>query len=277
MKIGVYGAAFGLFIAIAMIAGAFLPFTNVNQPEISDNKTGLSMAATAPAAVTTDLSDTAALHAEIRNYILRNPEVLVEAFEILEQRQQLENVQADFERVSANADALWNDPASYVGGNPDGPIVIVEFLDYKCGFCKRAHPEMKALIERNDDIRLIRKEFPILGPESILGSRAAIAVLLNDGPEAYNSFSDSLMEFGGQIREPVLRRLAERAGADADAMMETMNTVEVNRIIQANRALGQRLGISGTPSYVFGDRLVRGFLPLDRMEETVSILRRIEN
>ncbi|MEL6583607.1 MAG: DsbA family protein [Pseudomonadota bacterium] len=219
--------------------------------------------------------DRETLHAEIRDYIIRNPEVLVEAFDVLEQRQQLAEAQADFARVRDNAEALWSDPNSFVGGNLDGEIVIVEFLDYKCGFCKRAHPEVKALIERNDDIKLIRKEFPILGPESILASRAAISVLLNDGPEAYASMSDSLMSFGGRVTENVLRRFAERAGADADAMMAKMEDVEVSRIIQSNRALGQRLGISGTPSFVFGERLVRGFLPLPQMEETVTLLRRM--
>jgi protein-disulfide isomerase len=274
MKLGFYGGVFVLALSGAAVFGAFQsikPLPSAAPAPTMDTAT--IPTSDAPAA----LPDRATLHAEIRDYILRNPEVLVEAFEVLEQRQQLAEAQQDAQRVLANADALWNDPNSYVGGNVDGTITIVEFLDYKCGFCKRAHPEMKALLANHDDIRIIRKEFPILGQESILASRAAIAVLLNDGPEVYNDMSDSLMSFGGQITENVLRRFAQRAGADADAMLASMNDVEVSRIIQSNRALGQRLAISGTPSFIFGDRLVRGFLPLDRMEDTVALLRRLEN
>lgn len=278
-SLGVFGA--GIALAVLVAFGAAWPHLvapTPAQPDAPRVATTEARVAEAPAPVPLGegLSlDRDTLHAEIRDYIIRNPEVLVEAFEVLEQRQQLAEAQADFTRVRDNAEALWSDPNSYVGGNLEGEIVIVEFLDYKCGFCKRAHPEVKALIERNDDIKLIRKEFPILGTESILASRAAIAVLLNDGPEAYASMSDSLMAFGGQVNENVIRRFAERAGADPDAMLARMDDVEVSRIIQSNRALGQRLGISGTPSFVFGERLVRGFLPLAQMEETVALLRRM--
>lgn len=277
MKSNLFAGLFGAALLGATAVGVFYAPEPAAPLAPTTPATAEPAAALPPAPGFEEISDRRALHAEIRDYILRNPEVLVEAFEVLEQRQQLAEAQADVQRVNANADALWNSPTDYVGGNVDGPITIVEFLDYKCGFCKRAHPEMQALLERNDDIRIIRKEYPILGQESIVASRAAISVLLNDGPEAYSEMSDNLMEFGGQITENVLVRFAERSGADADAMLARMNDVEVNRIIQNNRALAQRMGISGTPTFVFGDRLVRGFLPLDRMEETVAILRRLEN
>ena len=230
-----------------------------------------------PSAPPLHAEERAAFGQVIRDYLIENPEVLVEAFRVLEERQMLAEEQADFERVRANADALWNDSESWIGGNLDGEITIVEFIDYKCGFCKRAKPEVDALVAANADVRIIRREFPILGPESVLATRAALSVLNTDGPDAYEALSDQLMTFTGPITENVLRRFAERAGADADAMIAGMDDVEISQQIQSNRALAQRLGITGTPSFIFDERLVRGFLPQAQMEQTLELIRNINN
>ncbi|MEL7215683.1 MAG: DsbA family protein [Pseudomonadota bacterium] len=271
-------------IALAVAtAGAFALGIGVAQApapavvQSSDALPPVPAALAAPSAPTLPADERAAFEQVIRDYLIENPEVLVEAFSVLEERQMLAEAQADFDRVRANADALWNDPESWVGGNLEGEITIVEFVDYKCGFCKRAKPEVDALVAANADVRIIRKEFPILGPESVLASRAALAVLRTEGPDAYASLSDQLMSFTGTVTESVLRRFAERAGADPDAMFAQMDSVEISRQIQSNRALAQRLGITGTPSFIFGERLVRGFLPQAQMEQTLELIRNINN
>jgi protein-disulfide isomerase len=229
-----------------------------------------------PAVLAPVTPDRERLDAEFRRYLLQNPEIMVEVFDLLEARQRIAAEAAEADMVRAEARALYDDGFSFVGGNPDGAITVVEFVDYKCGFCKRAHPEMTQLIANNDDIRFIRKEFPILGPESVMASRAALSVLETAGPDAYDTFSDSVMRFGGPINERVLTRFAEEAGADPQAMLDMMDSQTITDRITATRALGQRLDISGTPTFVFGETMVRGYIPLETMEETVARLRRIQ-
>ncbi len=114
--------------------------------------------------------------AEVRAYLLDNPEVLIEAISVLEARQQQAQINGDLALVAQYSEAIFNDGYSFVGGNPDGDITIVEFLDYRCGFCKRAFPEVTELIASDGNIRFVIKEYPILGEQSTLASRFALSV-----------------------------------------------------------------------------------------------------
>ncbi|WP_108484181.1 DsbA family protein [Oceaniglobus ichthyenteri] len=211
--------------------------------------------------------------AEVRSYLLENPEVLMEAIAVLEKRQAQAETMNDQQLLINNAQALFNDENSWVGGNPEGDITVVEFMDYKCGYCKRAHPEVSELLARDGNIRLIVKEFPILGDQSLTASQFAIATRRIAGDEAYGEMKDALMTMRGDVTTESLRALADDAGLDTDAIITEMSDPEITQIIQANRALGQRLNINGTPSFVFGDQMVRGYVPLENMEEIVAALR----
>ena len=215
-----------------------------------------------------------AFRAEVRAYLLENPEVLREAIAALEQREREEQAISDLLLVRDNMAALTEDPNSWVGGNPDGDITVVEFLDYRCGFCRRAHPEVTELIETDGNIRLIVKEFPILGEASELSSRFAIATLKTAGPEAYKAAHDALIALRSDVTPQVLEELANTLGLDPGTILPLMASEEVTAIILENRALGQRLGINGTPTFVMQDQLVRGYVPLDEMREIVDELRR---
>lgn len=212
----------------------------------------------------------AAFGEAVREYLLENPQVIMEAVQVLEQRQAEAQSQADKSLVTDNAEAIFEDGHSFVGGNPQGDITLVEFLDYRCGFCRRAHPEVAKLLETDGNIRLIVKEFPILGDQSVLASRYAIATKQIEGGEAYKALSDTLMEFTGDITMPALERMADTLGLDADAIAAQMNSDEVTREIRQNRALAQRLQINGTPTFVLEDELLRGFLPYDEMSRIVE-------
>lgn len=214
-----------------------------------------------------------AFRAEIRTYLLENPEVIMEAVAVLEKRQAEEQASGDSDLVKANAGALFDDGHSWVGGNPKGDITLVEFMDYRCGYCKRAFPEVESLIETDGNIRLIVKEFPILGEQSVLASRFAIATLNVAGDEGYKQVHDALMTFRGDITEPALARLAEGFGLDADAIAAEMGSEAVTEVINKNRALGQRLNITGTPSFVMEDQMLRGYVPLDAMQQIVADIR----
>jgi protein-disulfide isomerase len=213
------------------------------------------------------LTDTerAQFRAEVRAYLLDNPEVIMEAVELLRAREADQQAQADIDLVSANAAEIFDDGYSWVGGNPDGDITLVEFLDYRCGYCKRAHGEVAKLLESDGNIRLIVKEFPILGEQSMLASRFAVATKQVAGDDSYKAVADALMAFNGDISLPALERLSNTFGLDTATIVARMNSDEVSAEIAATRALAQKLAISGTPTFVMQDELLRGYLPYDQM------------
>nr|WP_254899236.1 DsbA family protein [Thalassococcus arenae] len=211
-----------------------------------------------------------AFGAQVRAYLLENPQVIMEAVAVLEQQEAEAQASADVSLVQDNAAALFDDGFSWVGGNPDGDITIVEFIDYRCGYCRRAHPEVTELIESDGNIRFVVKEFPILGDASLVSSRFAIATLITAGPDAYKAVHEALIALEGAPNEATLQRIADTMGLDANAIMAEMESPEVARRIDETRALAQRLQINGTPSFVMGERMVRGYVPLDGMRQIVA-------
>jgi protein-disulfide isomerase len=213
----------------------------------------------------------------VRTYLLSNPEVIMEAVAVLEEREAIQQVEADKALVNENAEALFDDGYSWVGGNPDGDFTIVEFIDYRCGYCRRAHPEVLQLLELDGNIRLVVKEFPILGEASMTSARFAIATQIVAGDEAYESVHNALVALEGNPGAGPLRRLAGTLGLDAEAIMAEMNSDEVTRRIADTRELAQAMRISGTPTFVFGDQMVRGYAPLDAMLEIVAAVRETQD
>lgn len=227
------------------------------------------------AAQATDLSaltpaERADFRAEVRAYLLENPDVLMEAFAVLEQRQAQQAAQNDAQLLAVNAKALYEDPNAWVGGNPKGDVTIVEFIDYRCGYCRKAHSEVEQLIQSDKNIRLIVKEFPILGQDSLRSSQFAIAVKLLHGNDAYKLAHDALIGLKQDTSDTILDRLASSLGFNGDEVLAKMNGVEVKAIIDNNRLLGRRLSITGTPTFVMGDQMVRGYVPLDGMRDIMG-------
>ena len=218
-------------------------------------------------------AERAAFRLEIRSYLMENPEVLMEAIGVLEQREQAAKAGNDVSLAQNYQDQLFNDGHSYVGGNPDGDITIVEFMDYRCGYCKKAFPEVAALIAGDGNIRYIVKEFPILGEASMLASQFAVAVKIVAGDEAYSDVHNTLMEFRGDVNQTNLNRLAESFDLDVAAITVEMGGSEVAQIINDNRLLGQAMQISGTPTFVVQDQMLRGYVPMAQMEQIVVSVR----
>jgi protein-disulfide isomerase len=229
-------------------------------------------------ALATDLSamtdaEREAFRAEVRTYLVENPEVLIEAMDVLNARQAALEAQNDAELVKTNADLLFKDPASWVGGNPDGDITVVEFTDYRCGYCRKAYDEVSELVKSDGNIRFIVKEYPILGEASVTSARFAIAVRQIAGDEAYEQAHDALITLRGDPAPDALSRLAQKLGLDAAEVLARMDTPEVTAVIQANHSLGERMGISGTPTFVIDGTMVRGYVPLDGMRQIVATER----
>ena len=222
-----------------------------------------------PSAMSAD--EKAAFGDAVRAYLLENPEVLTEAIEVLKDRQAAAEATQDVELVKANADDLFADTASYVGGNPEGDITVVEFIDYRCGYCKKAHSEVMDLVNGDGNIRYIVKELPILSEDSATAARFAIATLQVAGPEAYAKVNAGFYEsFRGEVTPDTLSAFADDLGLDAAPILARMEAPEVTKVIEDNHALAQRMQISGTPTFVMGEQMVRGYIPLAHMQQVVA-------
>ena len=211
--------------------------------------------------------------AEMRSYLLENPEVIMEAIDILQQRQDAAQLDADRQLALAHTDALVNDGVSWVGGNPDGDVTLVEFMDYRCTYCKQAFAEVNQLVQGDGNIRFIVKEFPILGAQSKLAAQFAIAVKNLHGPDIYADIHEALMTMRTDITPESLTRLAESFALDPAPLFVAMDGPEVAAELDANAALGNALQITGTPTFVMEDQMLRGYVPLDQMQQIVVAVR----
>lgn len=221
--------------------------------------------------------DTVVVDAEfgekVRSYLLQNPEVIFEAVAEYEMRNTASQADMDLALIDANYNEIFNDGHSWVGGNPDGDLTLVEFMDYQCGFCKRAYPEVTSFLEQDGNVRLIIKEFPILGPESELASRFAIAVKHMAGDAAYGDAHSALMQYEGRYTPEMLTDLAEDLGLDGNDLLAMLDDDAITTILEENRMLAQRLQISGTPSFIMETEFLRGFVPADTLALVAENLR----
>ena len=232
----------------------------------------LFMGMQAAAADLADLSDDdrAAFRDEVRAYLLENPEVIMEAIQVLKDRDAATEVQNDVALVQDNAAALFNSATDWVGGNKDGDITIVEFMDYRCSYCKKANAEIAELVKSDGNIRFILKEYPILGEQSDLAARFAIAVHQVGGDAAYMAAHETLMVMRADITVAALDKISVDLGLDPAAINARMQTPEVAAVIAANRSLGDIMRVNGTPTFVVQKTLLRGYVPLDGMRQIVA-------
>jgi len=210
---------------------------------------------------------------QVREYLLDNPEVIMDVFSILEQRQQQAELESDTLLIASNIEEIQNDGFSWVGGNPDGDITLVEFLDYKCAYCRKAHKEVANLVKTDGNIKLVVKEYPILSEDSYELSRAAVATLQSLGPDAYKKMYNQFIEHNGPVNDQAITFLAKKVGLDGQAIIAQMAQPSVDEHIKRTRALGETLNITGTPTFIFNDQLVRGYVPENSMIDIVAQLR----
>lgn len=215
----------------------------------------------------------AAFGTAVRAYLLENPEVIVEVISVLEERRAVSEAQSDRDLVLSVGDLLFDDGFSHVSGNLDGDINIVEFIDYRCGYCRKAHPEVKEMLAEDGNIRLVYKEYPILGEQSVIASRFAIATRLLFGGVVYEGMQDALMAYTGNMTETALRKLAGSMDVDADAILAEMTSDTVTDEINSNRALGNHMSITGTPTFVLEAEMLRGYVPKAQFMAMVDDVR----
>lgn len=215
-----------------------------------------------------DLS-TEQIEAIVRDYLLREPEIVFQALEELQRRQASAETERQQTAITAHEDQLLRDPEAPVAGNPDGAVTLVEFFDYRCSYCRRVVGSVQALIEEDTDLRMVFKELPVLGEDSIRAARAALASRKQEG---YLPLHFALMD-SDDLSMAGIKRTAEAVGLDAEQLQADMETPEVDAAIQANYELARTLGIEGTPAFVIGDQLIPGAVDRARLEELIAEAR----
>jgi protein-disulfide isomerase len=212
-----------------------------------------------------------AIEAIIHDYLMQNPDVLIEA---LREAEAKANIDAEAKAAQVLHDRrreIFDDPATPVGGNPQGDVAIVEFFDYRCPYCKQVQPAIQKLLDQDQKLRFVYKELPVLGPQSDMAAHAALAARLQG---KYEPFHTLMMAAKGQISDEVVYRIAGSIGLDVDRLKHDMTDPEIDQALNANKSLANALDIRGTPGFIIGDRIIPGAVDLDALKNMVADARK---
>jgi protein-disulfide isomerase len=249
----------GLLPALAFAADAA-------PPAISQTPAPLTAAT---AALTDDQK--AAVEDVVRNLLTaKEPDLVVKAAQEMRRRQEAESAAKTQAAVTANRDQLLGDPTVPVEGNPNGDVTVVEFFDYQCGYCKMAQEAVSKLLATDKNVRMIYKEYPILGPDSVQGSKAALASV-NQGK--YTKFHDTLMNTKGHLSNEIIFTLAKESGLDVEKLKEDMGDDSIEKIMHANIVPAGEIGGRGVPAFVIGEQMFGGAMKYEQMQQAVDDAR----
>jgi protein-disulfide isomerase len=212
-----------------------------------------------------------AIEGIIHDYLLKNPDVLIEALRSAEDKL---NREADAKATTVLNDRekeIFDDPATPVGGNPRGDVTIVEFFDYRCPYCKQVLPVLQTLLKEDHQLRFVYKEMPVLGPVSVVAAHAALAARRQG---KYEAFHAAMMATKGQITDDTVYKVAGSVGLDVDRLKQDMTAPEIEQELKANLALADALNIRGTPGFIVGKKIVPGALDLDALKNMVAEARK---
>ncbi len=206
----------------------------------------------------------------IRQYLMENPEVVRDAMQELERKQQLAEEAARSDSLKAMSSEIFRSKDDLVGGNANGKVTLVEFFDYNCGYCKKAFPDVMKMIDADKDLKLVMKEFPILGPGSVYAARAALA---SRKQGKYWEYHMAMMAHEGRIDEQVADQIAEAQGLDVKKLKADMEADEVNQIIARNMQLADSLKIQGTPAFIIDETIIPGAVGYEALAAAVKQVR----
>jgi protein-disulfide isomerase len=210
----------------------------------------------------------------VHDYLIAHPEVLQEAMSELEKRQSAAEEQKHKAAVKANAAALFSSPDQVTLGNPKGNVTFVEFFDYNCGYCKRAMSDMLTLLKDDPKLKVVLKEFPVLGPGSVEAAHVAVAVRMQDATgKKYLEFHQKLLGGRGQADKARALEVAKEVGLDMTKLLKDIDGPEVKATLAQDFKLAEALGLNGTPSYVIGENVVVGAIGLEGLQEKINVAR----
>ena len=236
----------------------------------------LALCAAPPVASAQSFSDSQRGDIEtiVKNYLLAHPEVVEEAITELSKRQAAAETAKHEATIDKNATAIFNSPRGVTVANKDGDVTFVEFFDYNCGYCKRAMADMLELMKTDPKLKVVLKEFPVLGPGSVEAAQVAVAVRMQDPTgKKYLDFHQKLLGGRGQADKARAMAAAKDAGFDVAKLEKDMASPEVRATIEENFKLAEDMGMNGTPSYVIGRQIVVGAVGLDELKQKIGIAR----
>ena len=238
--------------------------------------TGLMLMLGASAGFAQSISDAQRGEIEkiIREYLIKHPEVLQDAMNELEKRQSAAEAAKHQATIKDHAEQLFNSKRHVVVGNPQGDVTFVEFFDYNCGYCKRAMVDMFDLMKADPKLKVVLKEFPVLGPSSIEAAKVAVAVRMQDRTgKKYLDFHQKLLSGRGQVDKAQAMAAAKEVGLDMARLERDLGSDEISRSLEESFKLAEKLGLNGTPSYVIGDNVVVGAVGLAALKEKINTAR----
>ena len=203
----------------------------------------------------------------IRNYILEYPEIIPEAVEVLRSRQNIS-------RIKDSQNLLYNDGYSFVAGNKNGDVTLVEFYDYNCGYCKQVPDVLARLIEEDKNLKVIFKELPILAETSQFASVAAMASMKQG---KFSKFHSAMMKNKRALTEDLILKIATDSGIDKAQLLIDMEDPKIEENIMKTKYLVQNIGISGTPGFVIGNQIIPGFIPYEKLKAIITKERETQN
>src|SRR3979490_1419033 len=236
----------------------------------------LALCGTPPAASAQRFSDgqRGGIETIVRNYLLAHPEVLEEAMAEQSNGQAPADTAKHEASVAKNSDAIFNSPRGVTIGNKDGDVTFVEFFDYNCGYCKRAMTDMLDLMKSDSKLKVVLKEFPVLGPGSVEAAQVAVAARMQDpAGKKYLDFHQKLLGGRGQADKAHAMAAAKEAGFDMAKLEKDVSSPEVRATLEENFKLAEEMGMNGTPSYVIGKQVVIGAVGVDSLKEKIGIAR----
>jgi len=232
--------------------------------------------AAAPSSNADELSSSQRSEVEriVREYLIAHPEVLQQAMNELDKRQTAAQAEKHKAAIKQYSDALFSSPRQVVLGNPNGNVTFVEFFDYNCGYCKRAMDDMLTLLKDDPKLKVVLKEFPVLGPGSVEAAQVAVAVHMQDKTgKKYLEFHQKLLGGRGEANKARALAVAKDIGLDMARLDKDLASPEVKAALQESFKLAEALGLNGTPSYVIGDNVVVGAVGLEALKEKVNTSR----
>ena len=193
----------------------------------------------------------------VKDYLIKNPEVMLEVQDALNDKQEKKIAESQTSTLQSKKDEIFNSPNDAVLGNPKGSVTLVEFFDYNCGYCKKSYADLENLIKSDPKLRVVIKDFPILGPDSVKAHIVARAVM-KIMPEKYAEFHKELLTIPGRSNEEKAIKIAVKLGVDEQKLRSTMQDESLQQAFVDNGQLAYALGINGTPSYILGNNVLVG-------------------
>jgi protein-disulfide isomerase len=209
----------------------------------------------------------------VRDYLMEHPEVLGEALESLREKMRAQ-AEADAQKMmEARKDEILKSPDDAVGGNPKGDVTLVEFFDYNCGFCKQTFDGMWDAVKADGKVRVVFKELPILGPDSVIASRVALVAKAQSAAK-YDEIHRAFMKFRGRLDEKTIFRLAGEAGLNVEQLKKDIGGADIDRQLKKTAELARSLEIGGTPTFIVGDRIISSALDQQTLKQLFDTARK---